>query len=127
MSLRLPRSDQTGLIIKIRPLGVCGKKNYIAPEVLANNMNFNPIYSDIWSVGVMLFIMLTGCPPVEIANINDPRYRMVVRGDIGSMLQQWGINISLESIDLLVHILKAIPEQRYTIQQILAHPWMNMN
>ena len=60
MTMRLPRNEHTGQIIKIRPPGVCGKKNYIAPEVLNNNMPFNPQLSDIWSVGIMLFIMLTG-------------------------------------------------------------------
>ena len=71
-------------------------------------------------------LLLLGCPPVEIANNSDPRYRMVVRGEVANMLQQWGINISLESVDLIIHILREIPEQRYTIQQMLAHPWMNI-
>lgn len=127
MSLRLPVSQTNpNLIIKIRPHGACGKKNYIGPEVLANRENFNPMFSDIWAVGVMMFIMLTGCPPVEIANASDPRYKMVVRGNIANMLQQWGINVSVEAIDLISHILREAPEERYTIQQILAHPWMNM-
>ena len=33
-------------------IGVCGKKNYIAPEVLANSMPFNPQFSDLWSIGM---------------------------------------------------------------------------
>ena len=60
MSIRMPRSELTGQIMKIRPQASCGKKPYMAPEVIANNVPFNPQLSDVWSCGIMLFMMLTG-------------------------------------------------------------------
>ena len=49
---------------------MCGTKGYIAPEILAKNPYKGPS-ADIWSMGVVLFIMLTGFPPFQIAEKGD--------------------------------------------------------
>lgn len=113
--------DSIALVIPAH--GVCGKRNYIAPEVLDHSPNFEPLLVDIWALGIILFIMLTGVPPVDTATQLDQRYRLICGGYLSNMLEQWGIRISGDAIDLISNILKPDPKDRLTIQQILSHPW----
>ena len=136
MSLRLPRvpnddkenycgnDDKSRPIMMIPPQGTCGKPNYIAPEVLENTENLNPQVSDIWSLGVLLFIMLTGVPPVTAAYALDDRYRLICNGGLGAMIRQWGFSLSMEAVDLLHNLLRPNPSDRLTIKEILEHPWI---
>lgn len=123
MALRLPRNE-AGETLLIPPQGVCGKRNYISPEVIDNRLPFNALLSDIWALGVILFIMLTGVPPVDTATPLDPRFRMVSAGLIGSMLDQWGIALSPSALDLITHTLRPNPNERLTLAQIAEHPWV---
>eukprot|EP01031_Cornospumella_fuschlensis_P029703 gene29703-35859_t len=59
MCLRMPKDAATGKYLPIRRRNVCGKKNYIAPEVWAELPAFHPMKCDIWALGVMLFMVLT--------------------------------------------------------------------
>jgi serine/threonine protein kinase len=137
MSLRLPRvrndesvgddganDDRSRPVLQIPPQGTCGKPNYIAPEVMENTQYFHPQKSDIWSLGVILFIMLTGVPPVAVAYDLDDRYRLICEGGLEAMLRQWGFHLSSEAVDLLYHILRPKPMERLTLNQIAEHPWV---
>jgi serine/threonine protein kinase len=137
MSLRLPRvpknqdidddrgnDDRSKPVLNIPPQGTCGKPNYIAPEVMENLKDFNPQISDIWSLGVMLFIMLTGVPPVAAAYDLDDRYRLICEGGLGVMLKQWGFFLSKNAVDLLSNLLKPKPGDRLSLLQIIKHPWV---
>lgn len=128
MCLRLPLVVVDGLSRPsiIAPQGVCGKKNYIAPEVLENTENFDATKVDVWALGIILFIMLTGVPPIESATPLDQRYRMVCAGLLGSMLEQWHMSVSNTAVDLISKILRPKPQDRLTIDEICAHPWMHV-
>lgn len=137
MSLRLPRvsndesigddganDDRHRPVLMIPPQGTCGKPNYIAPEVMENTTFFHPQKSDIWSLGVMLFIMLTGVPPVAVAYDLDDRYRLICEGGLEAMLMQWGFHLSNEAVNLLFNILRPKPMDRLSLTQIADHPWI---
>lgn len=109
--------------IKIPCQGVCGKRNYIAPEVLDNSAYFEPFCVDIWALGIVLFIMLTGVPPVDTATAVDQRYRLICAGFLSNMLEQWGIKLSDEAVDLIKRILRPTPSDRLTLAEIMEHPW----
>jgi len=109
--------------IKIPCQGVCGKRNYIAPEVLDNSAYFEPFCVDIWALGIVLFIMLTGVPPVDTATAVDQRYRLICAGYLSNMLEQWGIKLSDEAVDLIKRILRPVPADRLTLTEIMEHPW----
>ncbi|GLE10938.1 hypothetical protein PINS_up023210 [Pythium insidiosum] len=53
-----------------------GKMFYMAPEVLSGS-SYDPKKADVWSLGVMLFIMLFGAPPVESAAPTDARFKII--------------------------------------------------
>lgn len=124
MSLRCPVAED-GTFLPIPPQGACGKRNYISPESLANNAPFIGPLVDIWALGVILFILLTGVPPVETSSQLDPRFRLICSGGLRQMLLQWNIHISEEAMDLLQKILRGNPNERLTIREMKAHPWMN--
>ena len=124
MCLLAPRSPTNGHARRMPPQGACGKKNYIAPEVLEN---VEPIFGhlvDMWSLGVILFILLTGYPPVEAATPLDPRFRMIRDGQLGIMLKEWDVSLGAEAVDLLQTMLSVNPYERLSIDEILQHAWM---
>lgn len=103
---------------------VCGKRNYISPEVIRQDASFNPALSDVWALGIILFIVLTGVPAVDAAIPTDDRYNMICADRLGEMLMHWGIDLSAEVVDLMQQILRPNPRDRLTLSQIIAHPWL---
>lgn len=102
----------------------CGKRNYIAPEVHADQRPAHPMLADMWGLGVMLFIALTGVPPVDSATMADERFSIVAEGRLGDLLQFWNYHLDPHVVDLMTRMLNPDPLARPTIEQILAHPWM---
>lgn len=106
------------------PQGQCGKPNYISPEVNLNTEAFDGFAIDLWACGVILFIMLVGLPPFEWANWDDPRFRMITRGGLMTMLTQWNRTISDEAGDLLQKMLREHPRERLSLMEVMDHPWV---
>lgn len=98
---------------------ICGTPNYIAPEVLEGRFGHG-YEADIWSIGVIIFTLLTGKPPFETADVKTTykRIRMNVYHYPESS------NISEEARDLIDKILVRSPEARPSIAEILSHKWM---
>jgi serine/threonine protein kinase len=136
MCLRVPYSDPVnkGKITDVtrgnhvrrlmKPQGVCGKHNYMSPEVFANTDNFDGFAIDLWAAGVILYIMLTGFPPYDQASITDQRFELIVTGRLGEQLRNWDICLSDEACDLMQRMLQLKPGKRMTLAQIMAHPWI---
>lgn len=103
----------------------CGKRNYMAPEIIADVDYVDALSCDIWSAGICLLFLLLGFPPIEIACPSDIRYNLLVNGELKTLLQHWSINLSDSVIDLIQRILRVDPSERMSIEEILAHPWMN--
>jgi serine/threonine protein kinase len=110
MCLRLKRDPTTGRFHELLKQSVCGKRNYIAPEVIRNEPRFNPMLCDIWAAGVILFIALTGVPPVDMAAQNDERFRMICDGRLQEMLNSWGMEADKQAVDLIQKILRSQPQ-----------------
>jgi serine/threonine protein kinase len=108
----------------MRPQGVCGKHNYMSPEVAANNDPFDGFAIDLWAAGVILYIMLTGFPPYDQANRADQRFELIVRGRLMEQLRNWDIHLSNEAGDLMQKMLQLHPSRRLTLAEVLNHPWV---
>lgn len=99
-----------------------GTANYLAPELLLRQPYGQSV--DIWALGVILFILLSGVFPFHE---DDTRklYRQIATCNYEFDPKYWS-TISDESKDLITHILCLNPAERYSLDQILAHPWMNI-
>jgi serine/threonine protein kinase len=135
MCLRVPYSDPTrqgnvtdvtrGTIRRlIKPQGVCGKHNYMSPEIFANTNAFDGFSIDLWAAGVILYIMLTGFPPYDQASQTDQRFDLIVNGNLIRQLESWDIRLSQDAGDLLQSMLQVDPRDRLTLAEIMAHPWV---
>ncbi|KAI5409776.1 Calcium-dependent protein kinase 17 [Lathyrus oleraceus] len=97
---------------------IVGSAYYIAPEVLKRR--YGPEV-DIWSIGVMLYILLSGVPPFW-AESEHGIFNAILRGHIDFTSDPWP-SISPAAKDLVRKMLNSDPKQRLTAQEVLDHPW----
>lgn len=112
---------------KASACGARGKLFYVAPEVFADG-SFRPRPADVWSLGIILFIMLTGSPPMDAGPCEkDPRFPYIRDRKIGTILKAWKLDeqISAPLLDLLCGLLTVDPDRRLTLAQVEAHPWVD--
>ena len=99
-----------------------GTAYYVSPEILKGSYNEK---CDIWSAGVILYVLLSGSPPFNGRNDNEI-YQNIVKMQFEFPEKKWS-NISDEAKDLITHMI-APEEERYNARQVLDHPWFqNIN
>ena len=96
-----------------------GTPYYIAPEVLNNNYDEK---CDLWSIGVILYILLCGYPPFNGSN-DEQIIKKVKEGKYRTDEEEWA-NISAEAIDLINMLLQYEPNNRISAAQALQHKWI---
>ena len=92
----------------------------MAPEILKNQKYGKEV--DVWSLGVIFYILLCGYPPFHDSN-QAQLFEQIKAGQYEFDPEDWA-SISDGAKDLITHILVVDPRKRYTTQQILAHPWV---
>jgi len=98
-----------------------GTLDYAAPEVLAPQCAYRGPEADVWSCGVMLFAMVAGFLPFQVASNAD-----VVGGtDYGGY--KTPRHFSMDVKDLISHMLTVDPDQRISVPQIKMHRWATMD
>lgn len=103
-----------------------GTPGYTAPEVISNRKHYDGKQVDVWSAGVMLFVMLFCEYPFERPEDRSDVHRfqkVLQRILVVDYVFPAKVPVSDECKDLLSKILVADPNQRITIAQILRHPW----
>ncbi|KAH9620078.1 hypothetical protein KSS87_005316 [Heliosperma pusillum] len=98
---------------------IVGSAYYVAPEVLRRRYGKE---IDIWSAGVMLYILLSGVPPFW-ADSEKGIFDAILQGHIDFESKPWQ-SISTGAKDLVRKMLTADPNKRITAAQVLEHPWL---
>lgn len=97
-----------------------GTPYYVAPEVLSEKYNEK---CDIWSCGVIMYILLCGHPPFN--GRNDVEIMENVRIGTYTFGKKF-TNISKEAIDLIKKMLEIDIKKRFSAKQCLSHDWFSM-
>lgn len=94
----------------------CGTPAYVAPEVLARK-GYDAAKVDIWSCGVILFVLMAGYLPFHDQNVM-AMYKKIYKGDF--RCPRW---FSPELTKLLIRLLDTNPETRITIPEVMENRW----
>ena len=130
-------SEKQNFVIKLADFGFAGildKKHkelhdrlgtpgYAAPEILLEKDYGTEV--DMWSFGVVLYILLCGYTPFDDED-EDEQDQCIVGGIYEFDEEDWG-HVSKEAKDLVRKCLTVDQKQRYTAKQVLQHPWMNVD
>ena len=92
----------------------CGSVAYAAPEMICREAYTNK--TDIWSLGVVFYVLLTGHLPFEGATVHECM-DAIVRKEL--VIPE---NLGLETRDLLIHMLDKNQETRFDVLEVLGHP-----
>jgi len=101
-----------------------GTPYYLAPESAVGDRYIRTgavlKSSDIWAVGIIAYIMLTGGPPFN-GSSNEELFRRIIKSPLKFPSK---VNISKLFIDLCHQMLKKSPMRRIKLEEALAHPWV---
>ncbi|KAI5578121.1 hypothetical protein POPTR_008G011541v4 [Populus trichocarpa] len=100
-------------------VGLFGSIDYVSPEALSQGRISSK--TDMWSVGVILYILLSGYPPF-IAQSNRQK-QVILAGDFSFYEKTWK-NITSSAKQLITDLLQVDPERRPSAQDVLNHPWV---
>jgi len=96
-----------------------GTPYYVAPQVLAGKYDQ---LSDMWSLGVIMYVLLCGYPPFFGESDADVLSKVRL-GNFAFMPNDWK-NVSEDAMNLIRMLLKMNPRDRYTAEQALNHVWV---
>ena len=94
----------------------CGTPAYIAPEIIADH-GYEGFYSDIWSLGVCLYAMVSGSVPFKAASLRE-LHKLVL-----TARYQMPEGLTREVKDLIEKMLHLVPSRRITLEEVLRHEW----
>ncbi|XP_050091002.1 calcium/calmodulin-dependent protein kinase type 1 [Anopheles aquasalis] len=101
----------------------CGTPGYVAPEVLAQKPYGKAV--DVWSIGVISYILLCGYPPFYDEN-DANLFAQILKGEFEFDSPYWD-EISDSAKDFIRQLMCVNVERRFTCKQALAHPWISGN
>eukprot|EP00929_Paragymnodinium_shiwhaense_P069861 TRINITY_DN35290_c0_g1_i1.p1 TRINITY_DN35290_c0_g1~~TRINITY_DN35290_c0_g1_i1.p1 ORF type:complete len:545 (+),score=132.96 TRINITY_DN35290_c0_g1_i1:162-1796(+) len=109
----------------------CGTPHYFAPEVIGTFMSTNRPQenkthevigygkqADAWSLGVILYIMLSGCPPFE----DEGLYDQILQGKYAFDVEEWQ-TVSAEGKEMVKGLMTVDPKNRLRVSAALSHKW----
>ncbi|CAB9507306.1 MAP kinase-activated protein kinase 2 (Fragment) [Seminavis robusta] len=106
----------------------CGTPLYFAPEVLErrHTVDAKGRYgkeADVWSLGVILYILLSGTPPYNIDGAAGMDVILRKSSRISFPPEYW-TGVSAQAVDLVNRMLDKAPKSRITVREACDHPWI---
>jgi len=98
----------------------CGTLTYAAPEILNNERYGKPV--DLWSTGVICYILLSGYPPFG-GESDYEMFNSVINANYKFFSPEWDV-ISDNAKDFIDRLLTVDPLKRMTVKNALKHPWI---
>ena len=98
----------------------CGTPGYVAPEVISGTEYDSKV--DMWSLGVIAYVILCGFPPFYHEN-HAELFRRIKSCNYEFVAPFWD-GVSEGAKDLITKLLVVDPEQRWSAEQVLEHPWV---
>ncbi|CAK0733939.1 hypothetical protein CVIRNUC_000358 [Coccomyxa viridis] len=98
---------------------IVGSCYYVAPEVLRRDYG---VEADMWSLGVMLYILLSGLPPFW-GDDESQIFKSVLRAELDFVTPPWP-KISAAAKDCVSQLLTVKAEARPSASELLQHPWL---
>ncbi|XP_058839597.1 serine/threonine-protein kinase 17A, partial [Topomyia yanbarensis] len=107
--------EDTGKIYEI-----LGTPDYVAPEVL----HYEPLSlkTDIWSIGVLTYVLLTGCSP--FGGDNKQETFLNITKCLLTFPEELFEEVSMDAIDFIQSALRIKPKERPTVKECLEHRWL---
>jgi len=104
---------------------ICGTPQYVAPEIIESAESYAAYGKavDMWSAGVVLFILLGGYPPFHHDN-ESVLFEQIRQGKFQFDEEVWN-TISTNAKDLIQKLLNVDPSARYTADECLQHAWFS--
>lgn len=101
-----------------------GTNTYMAPQV-RNKSGYNGNAADVFSVGVLMFIMACGTFPFLQGMINDQYYKYIFAGRPDCYFNKvQATQYSAEFKDLFLRMVSYDEQSRISLEEIKSHPWM---
>ncbi|XP_067281442.1 serine/threonine-protein kinase DCLK3 [Pseudorasbora parva] len=122
-SLNLKLADFGLAMVVTEPVfTVCGTPTYVAPEILAETGY--GVGVDVWAMGVILFVLLSGFPPFRSPDRNQEElFHLIQKGEVHFLSPYWD-NVSEGAKALVRALLEVNPKRRLTASQTLQHDWL---
>lgn len=102
-----------------------GTMTYMAPEI-KEGKTYDGTQVDLFSVGVIIFIIVQGIFPFKEARKEEYFYNLLLTGQIETYFEKVnGTGLSADFKDLILKLFSYKGADRYTVEQLKAHPWLN--
>ena len=102
---------------------ICGTAQYVAPEILDSRNKGYDQRCDIWSLGVLSYVLLGGYPPFE--GVLEDLAKEIMSGYFEYHDEYWS-DISVSAKEMISSMLVVNPERRITASEALSCRWMEM-
>lgn len=135
-NIMLKNADGEPLQVKIMDFGLskilgpyekakesCGTLSYIAPEIIKRNAYNSQV--DIWSLGVLIYYMMSKDLPFDLPNNNFKEIcNVILTKNLAFPPEKWADRSDLVK-DFISKCLNRNPEKRQTIEEAMLHEWLN--